>query len=108
MWSFNIEPAKCRPLMTYASTVHTTQLFQADGVSSGTIAVWNDKRAFLFPWKEVQQDLGPYDIRVTPSTQEGTALTDTSNVWQRRVTVEDACPISVVTVSNANSVYELN
>jgi hypothetical protein len=74
MWSFDISPSKCRPLMTYASSVHTTVLNQNN--PTGLITSDTDKRIFRFPWNENTNDLGPYAIRVTASTLEGTEITN--------------------------------
>jgi len=104
MWSFSILPAKCLPLMDYASTVSGT------GESSGAVVSWNSQRVFKFPWSLTVAAAtgGPYTIAVTPSTWEGTTLSDTANVWSRSVTISDPCPISAWTADNTGISYVKN
>lgn len=102
MWSFNVAPAKCLPLMSYASTVSGT------GVSSGAVVTWNSQRVFKFPWVANHLAVGPYTVSVTATTWEGSAQSLAANVWSRSVTLTDPCPSTALTVDNTDIPYVLN
>jgi len=101
MWSYKVEPVKCRVLMTYKSSV-------SNDANTGIGVYATDKlRVFIFPKTNVATSLGPHTITVTPSTWEGTA--QVNNKWTRAVTVQNPCGLdTVITQTKGDITYLLN